>query len=216
MRIVNSAAKLPVERPAPASAKHPAAERAQGGSADSIHEVSSGCQGREPRASGGAHATARLSRSASISPGAYPTPASSSSVCSPRRGGSSRTPQPGPVERDRKERRLHGLPGLVAVGQHDVGEAAGGLQMRIVVEVFGLADRRERQAGALEDRRQLGRRCDRRAARAASRAAPGARARGRCSWPAAGRPSGRQSRARRRRSRTARRSRRRGRSARRP
>ena len=46
-------------------------------------------------------------------------------------------------------------PGLVAVGQADVGEAAGRVEVRIVVEVLGLADRRERQPDLLEQRGEL-------------------------------------------------------------
>ena len=82
--------------------------------------------------------------------------------------------QPLAVQRDREQRRLHRLAGLVAVGQHDVGEAAGGQQVRVVVQVLGPADGRERQAGVLEQRRQLVGRCDARGARAPWPAAPGA------------------------------------------
>ena len=142
--------------------------------------------------------TARRSR-----PARSRAPPSSSRVCSPIVGGSRRTPSRWPSQRDRKQRRLHRLPGLVAVGQAHVGEAAGRREVRVVVQVLGPADRRERQADALRTARRARRRCVRPAARAASRAA---RAGPRTRWllvASAGRPSGRRSRARRRTSPTA-------------
>ncbi len=65
-----------------------------------------------------------------------------------KRGGSSRTGRRSPCRVSGNSVVFTVCPAFVAVGQDDVGQAAGGQQMRIVEQVLGPADRRERQAGA--------------------------------------------------------------------
>jgi len=60
-----------------------------------------------------------------------------------------------PLHRDRKQRGPDRLAGLVAVGEPNLGQASGRYEVGIVVEVFGLADRRKGEADLLEQRRKL-------------------------------------------------------------
>ena len=125
----------------------------------------------------------------------------------PACGGSRRTPSRSPASVIGNSAVLTVSPACAppgTVGQVHVGQAAGGEQVRVVVQILGPADRRERQAHRFEARRQLGRRCAALQALGSAAAAAWRAARhARCSPPAPGRPSGRRSRARRRTSATA-------------
>ena len=48
------------------------------------------------------------------------------------------------VHREREQHRLHRLTRACVVGQLDIGETAGGLEVRVVEQVFGFGNRRER------------------------------------------------------------------------
>ena len=152
-----------------------------------------------------------------ISSSRYPSPASSSCACAREARRLQANRQALATHGDRQQRRLHGIARLLAVGQLDVGEAAGGDQVRVVVQVLGLPDRRERQAGALEDRATARRRCGARAARRSVASSAGrTRTRSLLVFSAGSAFRSGEAERRRRKSATAHRSPPRGRSARRP